>query len=126
MNSCAENYEKKKESCQQYTKEVKNTVSSADEKKIYNSITEKLNDYFDTCDAVLEKGKNTQDIDARHEAQQMAQDQVAPIYEEIYQVQSFLTSSRKLLGFDNCNARLIFSRRISVSYGFVMKSIPPT
>ena len=31
------------------------------------------------------KGKNTQDIDARHEAQQMAQDQVAPIYEEIYQ-----------------------------------------
>lgn len=64
VNSCAENYEKKKESCQQYTKEVKNTVSSADEKKIYNSITEKLNDYFDTCDAVLEKGKNTQDIDA--------------------------------------------------------------
>ena len=85
VNSCAENYEKKKESCQQYTKEVKNTVSSADEEKIYNSITEKLNDYFDTCDAVLEKGKNTQDIDARHEAQQMAQDQVAPIYEEIYQ-----------------------------------------
>lgn len=32
-------------------------------------------------------------------------------------VQSFLTSSRKLLGFDNCNARLIFSRRISVSCG---------
>lgn len=85
VNSCAENYEKKKESCQQYTKEVKNTVSSADEEKIYNSITEKLNDYFDTCDAVLEKGKNTQDIDARHEAQQMAYDQVAPIYEEIYQ-----------------------------------------
>lgn len=85
VNSCAENYEKKKESCQQYTKEVKNTVSSSDEEKIYNSITEKLNDYFDTCDAVLEKGKNTQDIDARHEAQQMAQDQVAPIYEEIYQ-----------------------------------------
>ena len=28
VNSCAENYEKKKESCQQYTKEVKNTVSS--------------------------------------------------------------------------------------------------
>lgn len=55
VNSCAENYEKKKESCQQYTKEVKNTVSSADEEKIYNSITEKLNDYFDTCDAVLEK-----------------------------------------------------------------------
>lgn len=82
VNSCAENYEKKKESCQQYTKEVKNTVSSADEEKIYSSITEKLNDYFDTCDAVLEKGKNTQDIDARHEAQQMAQDQVAPIYEE--------------------------------------------
>jgi methyl-accepting chemotaxis protein len=27
VNSCAENYEKKKESCQQYTKEVKNTVS---------------------------------------------------------------------------------------------------
>ena len=41
-------------------------------------------------------------------------------------VQSFLTSSRKLFGFDNCNARLIFSRRISVSYGFVIKSIPPT
>ena len=79
VNSCAENYEKKKESCQQYTKEVKNTVSSADEEKIYNSITEKLNDYFDTCDAVLEKGKNTQDIDARHEAQQMAYDQVAPM-----------------------------------------------
>lgn len=33
-----------------------------------------LNDYFDTCDAVLEKGKNTQDIDAHHEAQQVAQD----------------------------------------------------
>lgn len=46
VNSCAENYEKKKESCQQYTKEVKNTVSSADEEKIYNSITEKLNDYL--------------------------------------------------------------------------------
>lgn len=44
VNSCAENYEKKKESCQQYTKEVKNTVSSADEEKIYNSITEKLNE----------------------------------------------------------------------------------
>lgn len=85
VNSCAENYEKKKESCQQYTKEVKNTVSSSDEEKIYSSITEKLTEYYEICDAVLEKGKNTQDIDARHEAQQMAQDQVAPIYEEIYQ-----------------------------------------
>lgn len=45
----------------------------------------KLTEYYEICDAVLEKGKNTQDIDARHEAQQMAQDQVAPIYEEIYQ-----------------------------------------
>lgn len=85
VNSCAENYEKKKESCQQYTKEVKNTVSSSDEEKIYSSITEKLTEYYEICDAVLEKGKNTQDIDARHEAQQMAQDQVAPVYEEIYQ-----------------------------------------
>lgn len=85
VNSCVENYEKKKESCQQYTKEVKNTVSSSDEEKIYSSITEKLTEYYEICDAVLEKGKNTQDIDARHEAQQMAQDQVAPIYEEIYQ-----------------------------------------
>ena len=33
----------------------------------------------------LGKGKNTQDIDVRHEAQQMAQDQVEPIYEQIYQ-----------------------------------------
>lgn len=72
VNSCAENYEKKKESCQQYTKEVKNTVSSSDEEKIYSSITEKLTEYYEICDAVLEKGKNTQDIDARHEAQQMA------------------------------------------------------
>ena len=80
VNSCVENYEKKKESCQQYTKEVKNTVSSSDEEKIYSSITEKLTEYYEICDAVLEKGKNTQDIDARHEAQQMAQDQVAPIY----------------------------------------------
>ena len=85
VNSCVENYEKKKESCQQYTKEVKNTVSSSDEEKIYSSITEKLTEYYEICDAVLEKGKNTQDIDARHEAQQMAQDQVAPIYEQIYQ-----------------------------------------
>ena len=85
VNSCVENYEKKKESCQQYTKEVKNTVSSSDEEKIYSSITEKLTEYYEICDAVLEKGKNTQDIDARHEAQQMAQDQVAPVYEEIYQ-----------------------------------------
>ena len=85
VNSCVENYEKKKESCQQYTKEVKNTVSSSDEEKIYSSITEKLTEYYEICDAVLEKGKNTQDIDARDEAQQMAQDQVAPIYEQIYQ-----------------------------------------
>ena len=40
-------------------------------------------------------------------------------------VQSFFVSSRKLFGFDNWSARLIFSRRISVSYGFVIKSIPP-
>ena len=85
VNSCVENYEKKKESCQQYTKEVKNTVSSSEEEKIYSSITEKLTEYYEICDAVLEKGKNTQDIDARHEAQQMASDQVAPVYEEIYQ-----------------------------------------
>lgn len=41
VNSCVENYEKKKESCQQYTKEVKNTVSSSDEEKIYSSIRKK-------------------------------------------------------------------------------------
>ena len=61
VNSCAENYEKKKESCQQYTKEVKNTVSSADEEKIYNSITEKLNDYFDTFN-IISIRKNRWDI----------------------------------------------------------------
>lgn len=83
--SCAENYEKKKQSCQDYTKIVEETVSSADERKIYNQITEKLNEYYDLCDAVLEKGKNTQDIDGRHEAQEMARDQVSPVYEEIYQ-----------------------------------------
>lgn len=55
VNSCVENYEKKKESCQQYTKEVKNTVSSSDEEKIYSSITEKLTEYYEICDAVLEK-----------------------------------------------------------------------
>ena len=43
--SCAENYEKKKQSCQDYTKTVEETVSSADERKIYNQITEKLNEY---------------------------------------------------------------------------------
>ena len=47
VNSCVENYEKKKESCQQYTKEVKNTVSSSDEEKIYSSITEKLTEHID-------------------------------------------------------------------------------
>lgn len=99
VNSCAENYEKKKESCQQYTKEVKNTVSSSDEEKIYSSITEKLTEYYEICDAVLEKGKNTQDIDVRHEAQQMAQDQVAPVYEEIYQ------DMVKLMDADGCKYR---------------------
>ncbi len=43
----------------------------------------KLNDYFDTCDAVLEKERIHRIL--MRAMKQMAQDQVAPIYEEIYQ-----------------------------------------
>lgn len=85
IDSCVEAYETKKESCLQYTKDVGETTTSAEEKKLYQEIQSGLTEYFDLCDTVIEKGKNDQDIDARHEAQQQAKTDIAPKYEELYQ-----------------------------------------
>lgn len=54
VNSCAENYEKKKESCQQYTKEVKIRFHLRMRRK-FIIVSQKTERLFDTCDAVLEK-----------------------------------------------------------------------
>lgn len=85
IQSCADAYEEKKASCLEYTKEVGKTTTSAEEKKLYQQIESGLTEYFEICDAVIEKGQNDQDIDARHEAQQQAKTEIAPKYEELYQ-----------------------------------------
>ncbi len=66
-----------------YWPTVADTLTTASEKESYNTLTEELNNYWTIEEQVLAKGSST-DSKLSAEAQEMARDQLEPIYDEVY------------------------------------------
>ena len=59
---------------------VKKTVSTKAEQTVYDQIVNDLDAYFTVADQIVDMGKDVSDKDSRADAQQMAQDDLAPKY----------------------------------------------
>lgn len=78
-----ETHDSKKESFENYWETVSETLVSKTEKELYNSINENLSKYWELDEQAVEIGKST-DADASIQAQQLMQNEVAPLYQTIY------------------------------------------
>lgn len=82
---CYEAYQTKKQACQDYAATVEETIASDEERKMYDQIMTDMEDYFTSADKVVQMGKDETNIEQRNQAQRLAQEEVAPKYEAIYQ-----------------------------------------
>ncbi|MGN0352248.1 MAG: methyl-accepting chemotaxis protein [Roseburia sp.] len=78
-----EYHDTKKEAFEGYMEDVTKTLSSKEEIAIYNNITEKLDTYWGIEEEIINLGA-TSDSEMSAKAQQMAYEQLDPMYEEIY------------------------------------------
>ncbi len=78
-----ENHDQKKEACLGYFKDMEKRLSNAEEKAKYEEITKSLDEYWTLEDQILNVG-NTTDAAKSAEAQDMAANELAPIYEATY------------------------------------------
>lgn len=85
VDRCYDAYSTKKQACQEYVDTVKKTVSTKAEQTVYDQIVNDLDAYFTVADQIVDMGKDVSDKDSRADAQQMAQDDLAPKYESLYQ-----------------------------------------
>lgn len=76
-------YQQKKQACQEYTDTVKESLVSKEEREVFAEIEAAMDEYWAAVDAVVTTGKTT-DVEKSRQAQKMAKEQVAPKYEEIY------------------------------------------
>lgn len=76
-------HDEKEEKFNNYWEIVKETVSSADEQKIYDEITNDVEGYWKLDAEILALGATTDDAKMR-QAQDMLAKQLDPLYEEIY------------------------------------------
>ena len=84
VQDCYDEYQQKKEACQEYADTVKKTLVSKAEKEKFAEIESEIDDYWMLADKVITTGKTT-DIEKSMQAQKMAKEQVAPQYEMVYQ-----------------------------------------
>lgn len=78
-----ETHDERKVKFQEYWEIVENTLSSEEEIEIYKDISSHLNEYWTIDAQVIQIGATT-DIELSKQAQAMMSDQIAPLYDEIY------------------------------------------
>lgn len=85
LKSLSEVHDTKKAAFEEYWAETKNSVKTSEEKKIYNDIDSKLSSYWSIDEEIKNLGQNAQDAETQKRAEQRAADELAPVYDEIYQ-----------------------------------------
>ena len=85
VDSCYDAYSTKKQACQEYVDAVQKTVVTKAEQTVYDQIVTDLDAYITVADQIVDMGKDVSDKDTRADAQQMAQDELEPKYESLYQ-----------------------------------------
>lgn len=83
INSLATTHDEKKQAFTEYWATVGETTVSQTEKDLYNQVSTKVETYWQEEQKVIDKGMTT-DVAASQEAQKMMQDDVSPLYNEIY------------------------------------------
>ena len=83
INSLAATHDEKKQAFTEYWATVGETTVSQTEKDLYNQVATKVENYWQEEQKVIDKGMTT-DVAASQEAQKMMQDDVSPLYNEIY------------------------------------------
>ena len=73
VDSCYDAYSTKKQACQEYADEVKNTIVTKSEQKVYDQIVTDLDAYFTVADQIVDMGKDVSDDDSRAAAPLMGQ-----------------------------------------------------
>ena len=105
-DSLLETHDSKKESFENYWETVSETLASKTEKELYNSINENLSKYWELDEQAVEIGKST-DADASIQAQQLMQNEVAPLYQAIYDDMVSLMN-------ENVNEGNVLANRLSI------------
>lgn len=72
-----------REKFNKYWADVEQRITGKDERALYTEITEELGEYWEILDSVMEVGKTT-DAESSLKAQQMAVDELSPMYDELY------------------------------------------
>lgn len=83
INDLVTTHEEKKQAFEEYWTTVGETTVSKTEKDLYQQVSEKVNNYWELEARAIEMGKTT-DSAASKQAQQMMVDEVAPVYNEAY------------------------------------------
>ena len=83
VESLAEADSNNREQFKNYWAIVEKNVYSKEEKQLYTEISEELEDYWVIVDKIISLGKTT-DAEASLKAQQMAVDELSPLYNELY------------------------------------------
>jgi len=97
ITSSAQTHDEKEEKCQQYFQEMKDTLSSAEEEEQYNKIAGQLETYWAKDSEIMQLG-NTTDAEKSAQAQQMAAEELDPLYDTLYEEMSALMAININLG----------------------------
>lgn len=104
INDLITAHDEKKQAFEEYWTTVGETTVSETEKDLYQQVSEKVNNYWELEARVIEMGKTT-DSAASQQAQQMMVDEVAPIYNEVYDLMKELMNENVREG-DALDSRL--------------------
>ena len=108
---------------------VENTLTTAAAKSTYQSINDKLPDYWSLNEKIIALGKNVSDTSSRNQAQSKAMSELAPAYEELnnlmYDILNTKTNSGDSLDNTlNMATYIIIAFNISVRFGrFIARGI---
>lgn len=83
INKMINTHDERKEAFENYWKTVANTTTTQAEKDVYNDINNHLSEYWTVEQKVISLGATT-DSEASQQAQDMMFNEIAPLYEEIY------------------------------------------
>ena len=84
VKSLSDTHDTKKESFEKYWSDAGKAIVSAEEKKIYKAINDKIDDYWALDAKISEKGANAKDPDTQKEAEKEAVENLEPAFQEIY------------------------------------------
>ena len=104
LSKMSDTHDSKKESFQKYWKELQSSIKTGEEQDIYDDINSKLDSYWSLDDEIGQLGRNATDPETQKEAEERAVADLAPAYDEIYQLVALMDT--KVTEGDNLSKRL--------------------